>query len=214
MQARLNRYVDDRTMIIGAVAHDLRTPLMRLALRLDQAPEPLRRACEGDIRDMQAMISATLAYVRDVGEPASRRPLDLRSLAETVTDDLSDRGEPVTLAPGLPVVIEGNSAAMKALVTNLVSNALKYAGSAEVSLWREDQVATIEVCDNGPGIPPEDLERVFEPFYRGERSRNRDTGGFGLGLASVRAVARAHGGEVTLENRGSGGLCARVTLPA
>lgn len=214
MQARLNRYVDDRTTVMGALAHDLRTPLMRMGLRLEGVAEPVRAACEADIRDMQAMISATLAYVRDTSQPALRRPLDLRSLAETVTDDMADRGEPVALAPGEAVVVDGNSAALKAMVTNLVSNAIKYAGSAEVSLTQGEGQAVLEVRDRGPGVPEEDLDRIFEPFFRGERSRNRDTGGFGLGLASVRAVVRAHGGEVTVENCVDGGLCARVTLPA
>ena len=213
MQARLNRYVDDRATVVGAVAHDLRTPLMRLGLRLEAAPDKLRQACESDIRDMEAMISATLSYIRDTSKPGVRRPLDLRSLAETVTDDMSDRGEPVSLDPGAPVVIDGNSVALKAMLSNLICNALKYAGSAQVSLGQEDGHALIEVRDDGPGVPPEDLDRVFEPFFRGERSRNRDTGGIGLGLASARAVARAHGGDVTLRNRDEGGLAARVTLP-
>ena len=214
MQARLNRYVDDRSTLIAAIAHDLRTPLMRLELRLERAPAAVRRAAQADIRDMEAMIAATLAFVRDSTEPTGRRPLDLRSLAETVTDDLSDGGEPVTLAPGEPIVLDGNSAALKSMLTNLISNAIKYGDSADVLLAHADGQAVIEVRDDGPGIPPEDLERVFEPFFRGERSRNRDTGGIGLGLASVRAVARAHGGDVTVENRPEGGLSARVTLPA
>lgn len=213
MQARLNRYVDDRATVVGAVAHDLRTPLMRLGLRLEAAPDDLRQACEGDIRDMEAMISATLSYLRDTTKQGVRKPLDLRSLAETVTDDMSDHGEPVTLAPGAAVVVEGNSPALKAMLNNLILNAIKYAGSAEVSLAEADGQALIEVRDDGPGVPPEDLDRVFEPFFRGERSRNRDTGGIGLGLASARAVARAHGGDLVIRNREEGGLSALVTLP-
>jgi two-component system OmpR family sensor kinase len=213
MQAELNRYVDDRTTIIGALAHDLRTPLMRMGLRLESASDEVRTACEADIRDMQSMISATVAYVRDTGQPAMRRLLDLRALAETITDDMSDRGEPVSLVPGGPVVVEGNSAALKAMLSNLVNNAVKYAGSAEVLLIRGESQAIIEVRDRGPGIPPDDLAHVFEPFFRGERSRNRDTGGMGLGLASARAVARAHGGEIAIHNRDDGGVTARVTLP-
>jgi two-component system OmpR family sensor kinase len=213
MQARLNRYVDDRATVVGAVAHDLRTPLMRLGLRLEAAPDALRQACEGDIRDMEAMISATLSYLRDTTKQGARKPLDLRSLAETVTDDMSDRGQPVSLAPGEPVVVEGNSPALKAMLNNLVINALKYAGKAEVTLVEADGQALIEVCDDGPGVAPEDIDRVFEPFFRGERSRNRDTGGIGLGLASARAVARAHGGDVVIRNREEGGLSALVTLP-
>ena len=213
MQARLNRYVDDRAIVIAAIAHDLRTPLMRLGLRIETAPETLREPCENDIREMQAMISAAMTYVRDTSKPGVRRPLDLRSLAETVVDDLSDHGEAVSLDTGEPLVLDGNPVALKAMLSNLVCNAVKYAGGAEVSLARVDGHVVIEVRDDGPGIPAEDLERVFEPFFRGERSRNRDTGGIGLGLASARAVARAHGGDVMLENRGSTGLLARVTLP-
>jgi signal transduction histidine kinase len=213
MQARLNRYVDDRTTVMSAVAHDLRTPLMRLGLRLEAAPDDLRRACESDIRDMEGLVSTALAYVRETSQPPVRRPLDLRSLAETVVDDLADRGEAVSLAPGEPLVLNGNPAAIKALVSNLVMNAVKYAGGAKVSLGTIKGHAVLEVSDCGPGIPPEDLEHVFEPFFRGERSRNRDTGGVGLGLPSARAVARAHGGDVELANRAEGGLTATVRLP-
>jgi len=213
MQARLNRYVDDRATVIAAIAHDLRTPLMRLELRLENAPERTRRACENDIRDMESMIASTLSFVRDTSRPAARRPLDLRSLAENVTDDMADMGNDVTLAPGGAIVVNGNPAALKALMSNLVGNSVKYAGSAQLSLGRDKGQAVIEVRDCGPGIAVEDLERVFEPFFRSEPSRNRDTGGIGLGLASVRAVARAHGGDATVQNRPEGGLLARVTLP-
>lgn len=213
MQARLNRYVDDRTTVIAAIAHDLRTPLMRLNLRLENAPDTVRAACEADVREMQAMISAAVSYVRDSSRIETRRALDLRSLAENVVDDASDRGNAVTIDPGEPLVIEGDPVALKALLDNLVCNAIKYADGACVSLRRTDDHAVIEVRDEGPGMPPDDLERAFEPFFRGERSRNRDTGGFGLGLASARAVARSHGGDVTLENRPEGGLLARAVLP-
>ncbi len=213
MQARLNRYVDVRTTVMSAVAHDLRTPLMRLGLRLEAAPDDLRRACEGDIRDMQGLVTTALAYVRETSTPPVRRPLDLRSLTETVVDDLADRGEAVTFAPGEPIVLNANPAAIKALVTNLVLNAVKYAGGAELSLVLADSHAVLEVRDRGPGIPAEDIDHVFEPFFRGERSRNRDTGGVGLGLPSARAVARAHGGDVDLTNRAGGGLIATVRLP-
>ncbi|MET3724395.1 ATP-binding protein [Sphingomonas trueperi] len=213
MQARLNRYVDDRATMIAAVAHDLRTPLMRLGLRVEDADPGIRAACEGDIREMQAMISAVMAYVRDSSRIGVRRPLDLRSLAETVVDDAADRGADVSLELGDPVVIEADPVALKAMLANLVGNAVKYAGGAELVLSARDHEAVIAVRDRGPGIPDEDMERVFDPFFRGERSRNRDTGGMGLGLASARATARAHGGDITLHRRSGGGLCATVTLP-
>ncbi|MGN7998400.1 ATP-binding protein [Sphingomonas sp. 22176] len=213
MQARLNRYVDDRATMIAAVAHDLRTPLMRLGLRVEDADPGMRAACEGDIREMQAMISAVMAYVRDSSRIGVRRPLDLRSLAETVVDDAADRGADVSLELGDPVVIEADPVALKAMLANLVGNAVKYAGGAELVLSARDREAVIAVRDRGPGIPDGDMERVFDPFFRGERSRNRDTGGMGLGLASARAAARAHGGDITLHRRSGGGLCATVTLP-
>lgn len=212
MQARLNRYVDDRATMIAAVAHDMRTPLMRLGLRIEDAEPGIRAACENDIREMQAMLSAVMAYVRETSRIGMRRTLDLRSLAETVVDEAADRGAAVTLAPGDPLVIEGDPVALKAMLANLIGNAVKYAGAADVALLVAEE-AVIHVADRGPGIPDADIERVFDPFFRGERSRNRDTGGMGLGLASARATARAHGGDIVLENRAGGGLIATVTLP-
>ena len=213
MQARLNRYVDDRATMIAAVAHDLRTPLMRLGLRIEDADPAVRHPCEGDIREMQAMISAVMTYVRDASRIGVRRPLDLRSLAETVVDDAADRGAAVTLEAGEPLVVEADPVALKAMLANLVGNAIKYAGGAELEIFPRAHEAVIAVRDRGPGIPDEDMERVFDPFFRGERSRNRDTGGMGLGLASARATARAHGGDITLHRRDGGGLCATATLP-
>lgn len=213
MQARLQRYVEDRSMLTAAIAHDLRTPLMRLSLRLESAPEPLRTATENDIRDMEAMISAVLGFLRDLSAPISRQRLDLRSLVESVTDGFADRGDAVTLAAGDGLVIDGDRPGLKAVVGNLVGNAVAYAGGAEVELGADEREAWVQVSDRGPGLPPDMLERVFQPFFRMEQSRNRATGGVGLGLASARAVARAHGGDVTLENRPGGGLVARLSLP-
>jgi len=213
MQERLNRYVEDRTTLIAAVAHDLRTPLMRLSLRLEKAPDEIRLAGEEDIREMSDRIGAAMAFVREMTRHVRRQRLDLRSLAESVTTDAADAGGDVTLLPGPAIGIEGDAPSLKALLTNLVSNAIKYAGNAQMSLHAARGVAIIEVRDTGPGMAPADLARAFEPFFRAERSRNRDTGGTGLGLASVRAVARAHGGDATIENHPNGGLLARVTLP-
>jgi len=213
MQARLNRYVEDRTTLVAAIAHDLRTPLMRLGMRLENAPTELRLATEGDIREMDQRISAVMGFVRDMTGPARRQKLDLRSLAESLADDAADRGQAVTLVPGFPIILSGDAPALKALLANLIGNAVNYAGHAEIYLWSEGEEALIEVRDSGPGMAPLDLDQAFEPFFRGERSRSRDTGGIGLGLASVRAVARAHGGEASVANRVEGGLVARVALP-
>jgi signal transduction histidine kinase len=213
MQQRLNRYVDDRTVMIGAIAHDLRTPLARLAFRLEQTPEELRHGVARDIADMQAMIAAATVYVRGVTQAGVRRPLDLQSLAESVVDDMVDQGHEVSVLPGGRVVVEGDPVALRAVLDNLVGNALRYGGDAEVSVRAEDERAVVEVRDHGPGLPPDELDRVFEPFFRSEGSRNRDTGGTGLGLASVRGVLNLHGGEAHVSNHADGGLVARIELP-
>jgi signal transduction histidine kinase len=213
MQARLTRYVDDRAMLTAAIAHDLRTPLMRAMLRIDEAPEPLREALEADISEMDLMIMSVLGFLREISVPAHRKRLDLRALVESVTDDYVDRQQPVALSDGPSPVIEADGAGLKTLVENLVSNALKYGGNAFVSICQWQDHVVLEVRDTGPGIAADELEQVFKPFFRLEESRNRHTGGVGLGLSSARSVARAHGGDVVLENQPEGGLLARVTLP-
>lgn len=214
MQERLRRYVEDRTAMIGAVAHDLRTPLTRLRFRIETTPEDVRSKLESDIDQMEAMISATLAFVRDTSRPAERTKLELASLLESVMDEAAETGGDATAEESEKIVIEGDPIALKRLVTNLVENALKYGGAARGRVYRQAGSAILEIDDDGPGVPSAELDRVFEPFFRGEPSRNRETGGIGLGLAVVRSLARAHGGDVALLNRPKGGLRARVTLPA
>ena len=213
MQTRLKRYVEDRTTMVAAIAHDLRTPLMRLALYLDEAPEPVRVAAEAEILEMRTRIQATLDFVQSVSTPARRRSLNLRSLVESVVDGMADLGADVAIDCSEDVTVNVDVAAMKALLTNLLENAARYAGDARVSLHRGEAGVVIEVSDHGPGIPENQLDRVFEPFYRLEPSRNRSGGGTGLGLASARAIARAHGGDLTLSNRPGGGLVARLAIP-
>jgi signal transduction histidine kinase len=214
MQERLRRYVEDRTAMVGAIAHDLRTPLTRLKFRIEAVPEDIRPKLAADIDQMEAMISATLGFVRDTNRPAERTKLELSSLLESVMDEAAETGGDTTVERAEKTVIEGDPVALKRLVSNLVENALKYGGRARGRVFSEDGMAIIEIDDDGPGVPPAELERVFEPFYRREPSRNRETGGIGLGLAVVRSLARAHGGDVTLANRRGGGLTATVKLPA
>ncbi|MBN9319834.1 MAG: two-component sensor histidine kinase [Caulobacterales bacterium 68-7] len=213
MQRRLRRYVEDRTAMVGAIAHDLRTPLTRLRFRIEGAPDDVRAKSIGDIDQMDEMISTALAFVRDATQPGDRSQLELASLLETVFDDAAESGADVKVDRSEKIVIRGDSMALRRLISNLVENALKFGGQARGRLTRSDGYAIIEIEDDGPGVPPEEMERVFEPFYRREPSRNRETGGIGLGLAVVRTVARAHGGDVTLHNRDGGGLTARVSLP-
>ena len=213
MQDRLRRYVQDRTAMIGAVAHDLRTPLTRLRFRVEGAPDPMRAKMTTDIEQMEQMIAATMAFVRDASQPAERARLELSSLVQSIADEMADTGADVEATSGKPVVVEGDPVALRRLVTNLLDNAIKFGGRAKARVYAEGGAAVIEVDDEGPGICDTDKERLFEPFFRGERSRSRETGGAGLGLAIVRSVARAHGGDAMLQNRPEGGLRARATLP-
>ena len=214
MQAKLRRYVDDRTAMVGAVAHDLRTPLTRLRFRIEAAPEEQRAKMCADIEQMEQMISATLAFVRDASRPAERTRLELSSLLESLCDEMAETGADTDIiARGDKVVIEGDPMALRRLFTNLLENAVKFGSRARARVFHDEAYAVVEIADDGPGIPPTDIERVFEPFYRREPSRSRQTGGIGLGLAVVRSIARGHGGDVILVNRNGGGLTARVQLP-
>lgn len=213
MQARLTRYVELRTTMMGAIAHDLRTPLTRLRFRIEAVAEPLRGKLAADIDSMEAMVAATLGFVRDVAQPSDRRKIDLTSLLETVIDEAALTGCNASLDNLDRVVVEGDSIALKRLITNLVDNALKFGSRAHGRVLSQDGMGIIEIDDDGPGVPEADIERAFEPFHRLESSRSRETGGIGLGLAVVAAVARSHGGEATLINLPGGGLRARVLLP-
>jgi len=214
MQDRLRRYVEDRTAMVAAVAHDLRTPLTRLRFRIEGVPDDQRAKMASDIEQMEEMISATLAFVRDASRPAERTRLELSSLLESLCDEMAETGADTNIVAWADkVVIEGDPMALRRLFSNLLENAVKFGGRARARVFHDAAYAVVEIADDGPGIPPNDIERVFEPFYRREPSRSRQTGGIGLGLAVVRSIARGHGGDVSLTNRDDGGLTARVQLP-
>ena len=213
MQERLRRYVEDRTAMVGAIAHDLRTPLTRLRFRIEALPEDQRRKYASDLDQMEEMITATLAFVRDATRPGERTPLELSSLVESLCDEMAETGAATEVEPGEKVILEGDPLALRRLIANLLENAVKFGGRARARVFADAGNAVVEIDDDGPGIPPADTEKVFEPFYRREPSRSRQTGGIGLGLAVVRSIARGHGGDVSLVNRAGGGLTARVQLP-
>ena len=213
MQDRLHRYVEFRTTTLGAVAHDLRTPLTRLRFRIEGLDEPVRAKIAADIDEMETMVSATMGLVQDIAKPRDRRKLDIESLVETVFDEAALTGADAAVEKSERVIVDGDSAALKRMLSNLVDNAVKYGVTARGRVARDGDMAVIDISDHGPGLPEADLDRVFEPFHRLESSRSRATGGIGLGLSIVRAIARGHGGDVTLRNVPGGGLCARITLP-
>lgn len=213
MQERLRRYVEDRTAMVGAIAHDLRTPLTRLRFRIESLPEEQRARFASDLDQMEEMITATLTFVRDASRPGERTPLELSSLVESLCDEMAETGAKTEVEPGEKVILEGDPMALRRLVANLLENAVKFGGRARARVFQRGGHAVVEIEDDGPGIPDQDAEKVFEPFYRREPSRSRQTGGIGLGLAVVRSIARGHGGDVSLINRSGGGLTARVELP-
>lgn len=212
MQARLQRYVEHRTVMIGAIAHDLRTPLSRIRFKAENLAPEAKDAIVRDVVQMEQMIAAALDFVRDTSAVRPREPLELSSAVQCVVDNAALTGGDAKLTFAEPVVVHGDVLGLDALFTNLVGNALKYGARARVKVYRDGRSAVVDVLDGGPGLPESELERVFEPFYRLEPSRSPDTGGMGLGLATARGFARSHGGDIVLINT-RGGLIARVRLP-
>lgn len=212
MQARLKRYIDDRTAMVGALSHDLRTPLGRIKFKLESAPPALRDSVLTDVGQMEQMIAGVLAFVRNENAPKRREKLDLLSLVECVADDAALLGADVEITTAHPVMVDGDPVALQRLFANLVDNAVKYGGQARIQVREEDGSAVVAITDRGPGLSPDDLEKVFQPFYRADPSRNPETGGVGLGLPIARTTARAHGGDVALAST-PGGVTAIVTLP-
>jgi signal transduction histidine kinase len=214
MQRRLKRFVEDRARILAAVSHDLKTPLTRLRLRVDLLEdEDLGEKIRRDLDDMQAMVDATLDFMRGTEGREENRLLDLTALLESMVDDANEAGGRVRLRGQISQPYRGRPLALKRCIGNLLDNALRYAGEADIEVRDSEKAVTLTVADRGPGVPPEALSKVFEPFFRMENSRGRHSGGTGLGLGIARNIVRAHGGDLVLRNRPEGGLIAELTLP-
>jgi signal transduction histidine kinase len=213
MQRRLADYVSERTAMVGAIAHDLRTPLARIAFRIEAAPDDVREKVQADIEQMRAMIAATIGFVRGTADGSERRPLDLSALLGAIVAQDQEMGRQVDFQSSGAVWIVGDAVALARLFQNLIDNAVSYAGAAHLLLSKEGARAVVSISDEGPGLAEALLERVFEPFQRGDPSRNRETGGVGLGLTIARNIAAEHGGDVSLRNRPGGGLEARCSFP-
>ena len=213
MQASIRGHMRQRTQTIAAIAHDLRTPLTRLRFRAEQAPEALRDRMAADVEEMDGLIGQAMAFVRGEVQAERRERLDLAHLAADCAAGFAETGAAVTFSGDQNLPVDGDPAALRRAVANLIDNALKFGDAARVEAVRSGDRVVLTVADDGPGLPEAELDTVFEPFQRGERSRNRQTGGAGLGLAVARQAARAAGGDVTLTNRAGGGLEARLSLP-
>lgn len=214
MQRRLASYLDDRLRILAAVSHDLKTPITRLKLRAEMLQDDGQRdKFLRDLDDMETMLGATLDFLRGESRQETSVPLDINALLSTLQDDMMSIGEEVEIRGEALHPFQGRPQALKRCLANLLENAVRYGGNCRVQVEDGPRELAIRIDDDGPGIPEERLEQMFEPFRRGEDSRNKETGGVGLGLAIARNLARAHGGDVTLENRPEGGLRASVRLP-
>jgi signal transduction histidine kinase len=214
MRDRLKRMVEDRDQMVAAVSHDIRTPVTRLRLRAEAIADPaLRHPILADLHEIETMTQSVLALASDHAQPEPRQLVDLVSLVESLCADAPN--VVLQLGGGLPprIPIWAQPVEVRRCIGNVIANAVKYGRRAIVSLELAGGVARVIVDDEGPGIAPQELERIFRPFVRLESSRNRDTGGAGLGLTIARSVARSHGGDVTLGNRAGGGLRAIITLP-
>ncbi len=214
MQLQIQRFVSGQVAMFSAISHDLRTPLTRMRLRGEfivdsQQQERLFR----DVDDMQSMIDAALAYLRDNAADEETTSIDLPELLRTIADNYADMGNEVAYSGPDHLPYRGRPVALKRAFGNLVDNAVRYGRLAAIELRKGQGSVVVTVCDEGPGIPVNALEEVFTPFQRVDPSRNRHTGGIGLGLTAARAGFRAHGGDVILANGVDRGLRASVTLP-
>jgi len=214
MQARLRGLIENRTRMLAAISHDLRTPLTLLRLRAENVENSQERdKMLATIAEMDSMVGVTLQFARDEATTELRRPTDIAALVQSIVDDMADAGLPVKVEPAEPVVYDCRPDAFKRAIRNLLDNAVKYGKTASAAIQTTLKTIDIIIDDEGPGIPEQELSRVFDPFYRLEDSRSRETGGVGLGLAIAQSIVQAHRGDLVLSNRPTGGLRVRIALP-
>lgn len=214
MQSRLRRFIEDRTRMIADISHDLRTPVTLLRLQAEfVTDEETKNKMIATLDEMHAMTEATLAFAREESSTEQSRDIDVEALLESICDDLSALGCDVSFTPSgrIPWICRPDS--LRRALRNVIENAIRYGDRARVRLELSETLLRIQVDDDGPGMAEEDFERVFAPFVRLEDSRNRDTGGVGLGLAIARSIMRSHGGDIGLKNRPGGGLRVTLELP-
>jgi signal transduction histidine kinase len=215
MNARVVRLLDEKDRMLGAIGHDLRTPLTSLRIRVETVePEQDRERMIATIEEMSAMLEDILVLARSGRSRETFEMTDVTAMIGALADEYRELGRPVTFTADGAHSLEVQPNLLRRAVRNLIDNALKYAGDAEIDVRGETHGIWIDVLDRGPGLPREEIERLTEAFYRGEPSRNRNTGGAGLGLAIAQSIVDAHGGTLSFADREGGGFAATVTLPA
>jgi signal transduction histidine kinase len=217
MARRLHRQFDARGLVMASLSHDLRTPMTRLRMRLamredDATDDTTTQRCIADLREMDTLIDGLLDALRDERSPEPRQPLDVHALVQALADDLAEQGHLIGVT-GEPLVASVAPVALRRVLSNLLGNALRYAGQVQVDVRADGAFVVVVIDDQGPGIPADQLDAVFEPFVRVETSRKRSSGGAGLGLHIARELTQRHGGQLTLANRAEGGLRATLRLP-
>ena len=226
MQDRIRQFVDERGRLLAAISHDLRTPVTRMRLRADQVEPPeLRERFVADLDEIKSLLSTTIDFVRSTDSREETAEVDVTALLESLVEDCRDlhtghAGQPevrITLhgADGeRPTCLKAQPLALKRCLSNLLENAVRYGGGqVDIEVREAGDMLSVAIRDQGPGLPEHYVDTVFEPFFRVEHSRNRQTGGSGLGLSIARNIARQHGGDITLSNRQGGGLEALLRLP-
>lgn len=216
MRHRIQRMIEDRTQMIAAISHDLRTPITRLRLRAEFVEdEDEQQKMLADLDQMEAIIRSTLAFAREDSDTEPTEPVDLAQLLREVAETNSSTTLRLERSgdPSRSLTVQGRPVALRRCFNNLVENAIRYGRTAAIVVFDRPDAVEVAIDDQGPGIPEDRIKDVFRPFVRLEGSRNRDSGGAGLGLAIVRSVVLAHGGSIALENRSEGGLRALVHLP-
>ncbi|MEG3638824.1 ATP-binding protein [Magnetococcus sp. PR-3] len=213
MQARIKRHVQERTQLLAAISHDLRTPLTRMRLRTERLEQgEMQDAYFQDLKEMEEMTSGAMAFIRGMEQKEQRQRIDVCAMLERLQEEFAELGHQIDLEipDSMPFWVMRNS--FKRALSNLISNGVQYGKQVSLSVKQQGSHLWLEVRDHGPGIPEEDLHRVVEPFERLETSRSRHTGGSGLGLAIVRNIIHAHGGALRLWNHPQGGLVVTLTL--
>jgi signal transduction histidine kinase len=214
MQAKLSRHLHDRTRILAAMSHDLKTPITRLRLRAELLDdEPIRSKFIRDLSELENMVTDTLSFMRGLETTETLKRLDLNALLESLQDDAKEGGQTIEISGQTTSPFLCRPQSIKRCLSNLIENAIKYGGVARVHVMQLPDSLHIVVSDDGPGVPAEELERLFDPFYRLEASRNRDHGGTGLGLTIARSIAEQHGGKLILKNGVTHGLECHLEFP-
>lgn len=219
MQARIQDNLAERNRMLAAMAHDLRTPLTRVQLRIEEVePEELRDKLTQGIKEVRSIVEQSLELSGSLKDSEKSAPLDIVAFMQSCVDDFSEMGHSVSLRDlpensGSALAVMAKPLSLKRCVDNILRNAVTYAGNAEVCITTFNGEVIVHICDNGPGIPKEYLERIFEPYLRLETSRNRESGGSGLGLSIARNMILLNNGSLSLDNKPEGGLQARITLP-